>query len=148
MPYRPVWLAVVLLLGAAAGCQSGRYSTEGFSLAADGNPERGRNAFIALECYQCHDVAGVNLPKPAVPQPTMVVLGGEVDKRLSDAYLTTSMINPSHALAPYPKDRITAGGVSRMPSYADRMTARQITDVVAFLQANYRLRNPGPGYAY
>ena len=148
MSYRPAWLAVAALLGAATGCEPGRYSTNGFRLPSDGDPERGREAFIALDCRNCHEVTGVNLSRPALTAATVVVLGGDVDKRPSDAYLVTSMINPSYALAPYPRERITTGGVSRMPSYADRMTARQITDVVAFLQANYRVRNAVPEYMY
>jgi hypothetical protein len=55
----------------------------------------------------------VDLPRPTVQPPVPVTLGGETDKRLSDAYLVTSMIYPSYALAPYPKDQITRGGVSR-----------------------------------
>lgn len=147
MPYRWTRLAVALLLGAAAGCQSGRYTTKGFSLPADGNPERGRNDFIAFECYKCHAVTGAGLPSATLPAELTVTLGGEVDKRLSDGYLVTSIINPSHALAQYPKNRITTSkGASRMASYADRMTVRQLIDIVAFLQANYRVRNPSPDY--
>jgi hypothetical protein len=66
------------------------------------------------------------------------VLGGTVDSKLSDAYLVTSIIYPSYELAPYPKDKITSGGQSRMPhDYADRMTVRQLADIVAFLQSRY-----------
>jgi mono/diheme cytochrome c family protein len=49
------------------------------------------------------------------------------------------MIHPSYELAPYPKAEIANGGQSRMPSYADTMTIRQMTDIVAFLQAHYRV---------
>lgn len=98
-----------------------------------------------LGCHSCHAVAGVDLPKPTVQPPVPVALGGEVDAKLSDAYLVTSMIYPSYELAPYPKDQITSGGVSRMPAYADKMTVRQMVDVVAFLQSRYIVR-PTPQY--
>jgi hypothetical protein len=65
-----------------------------------------------------------------------VALGGGVEQKLSDAYLVTSVINPSYDLAPYPKEQITSGGQSRMPyDYAVGMTVRQLADIVAFLQS-------------
>lgn len=77
------------------------------------------------------------MPAPTVQPPVPVALGGEVVHRLSDGYLATSMIHPSYELAPYPKDQITENGHSRMPAYVDQMTIRQMTDIVAFLQAHY-----------
>jgi len=71
-----------------------------------------------------------------------------VDRRLTDAYLVTEVIDPSYRLAPYPKNQIASGGQSRMPHYADRMTVRQLTDIVAFLQAHYTLRPIPPEYTY
>jgi mono/diheme cytochrome c family protein len=133
-------LVVAALLSVGAACNSGRYTSAGFRLPADGNPERGRQAFVNLGCNSCHAVQGVDLPKPTVQPPVPVTLGGEVDEKLSDAYLVTSMIYPSYELAPYPKDQITSGGVSRMPNYADKLTVRQMVDVVAFLQSRYVVR--------
>jgi hypothetical protein len=77
-----------------------------------------------------------------------VELGGEVDRKLSDGYLVTSMIHPSCAFAPLPREKITAGGISRMPAYADKMTVRQMIDIVAFLQSSYTIRQRAPSYAY
>jgi L-cysteine S-thiosulfotransferase len=133
-------LVVATLLSVGAGCSPGRYSSAGFRLPADGNPERGKQAFVQLGCHSCHEVSGSDLPKPSVQPPVPVALGGEVVQRLSDAYLVTSMINPSYELAPYPKEQITSGGVSRMPNYADKMSVRQMVDVVAFLQSKYVVR--------
>jgi len=122
---------------ASAACNSGRYSAAAFHLPPDGNAERGKAAFVALECNSCHEVLGADLPRPTVQPPVPVALGGAVDARLSDAYLVTSIIYPSYDLAPFPKDEITSGGKSRMPRYADRISVRQLTDIVAFLQSRY-----------
>jgi len=122
---------------ASAGCSSGRHSAAAFRLPPDGDVQRGQAAFVALGCNSCHEVTGADLPRPTMQPPVPVVLGGAVDSRLSDAYLVTSIIYPSYELAPYPKDEITSGGQSRMPHYADRMTVRQLTDIVAFLQSRY-----------
>jgi hypothetical protein len=99
--------------------------------------ERGKAAFVALECNSCHEVSGVDLPRPTVQPPVPVILGGATDAKLSDAFLVTSIIYPSYELAPYPKEQITSGGESRMPHYAERMTVRQLADIVAFLQSCY-----------
>ena len=103
-------------------------------------------AFVALGCNSCHEVSGVDLPRPTVQPPVPVILGGPVEARLSDAYLVTSIIYPSYELAPYPKDQITSGGQSRMPHYIDQISVRQLTDIVAFLQSRYFI--PGMPEAY
>ena len=137
MRNRPKLLFVASLLALSAACSRGRYAPADFHLPPDGDAERGKAAFVALECSTCHRVSGVNLPPPTVQPPVPVELGGEVIHRLSDAYLATSMMHPSFELAPYPKAQITSGGRSRMPAYTDRMTVRQMTDIVAFLQEHY-----------
>jgi sulfur-oxidizing protein SoxX len=139
-------LALSGLLSGLVACSPSRYSSRSFALPSDGDPERGKLAFVELGCNACHDVAGVTLPAPAVRPVFNVPLGGEVPKRFSDAYLVTSIISPSHHIAPYPKEQVMENGKSRMPTYADRITVRQLTDLVAFLQANYRLRVPPPEY--
>lgn len=128
---------VLAAIAASAACSSGRHSPAAFRLPPDGDAERGKAAFVALGCNTCHEVAGADLPKPTVQPPVPVALGGTVETRLSDAYLVTSIIYPNYQLAPYPKDQITSGGQSRMPHYTDRMTVRQLTDIVAFLQSRY-----------
>lgn len=138
-------LPIAVLLGAVA-CESGRHSPAGFRLPADGNVEKGKAAFVALECHRCHAVSGVELPPPTVQPPVPVVLGGLVVDEMTDGYLAASIINPSYKLAPYPKELITNGGKSRMPDYADQMTVRQVTDLVAFLQSRYTVRRGSPKY--
>jgi mono/diheme cytochrome c family protein len=141
-------LPTVLLFGIATACNTGRHSSAGFRLPADGNVERGKAVFLELECHCCHEVSGKDLPRPTMQPPVPVRLGGEVTKELTDGYLVTSIIYPSYALAHYSKDLITVGGKSRMPDYADRVTARQLTDLVSFLQSRYTVRRPMREYAY
>ena len=142
----PKVLALVVLIGSGVACTTGRYSSAAFHLPVDGDADRGKVVFVSMGCQKCHAVAGVDLERPTVQPPIPVVLGGEVDHRLSDAYLVTSVIDPSYALAPHPKDQITRDGKSLMPGYADQLTARQITDLVAFLQAHYTVRVMRPEY--
>ena len=137
--------ALIVLVGSAVACTSGRYSSASFHLPVDGDAERGKTAFVSMGCPSCHAVAGTDLEKPSVQPPVPVALGGEVDHRLSDAYLVTSVIDPSFALAPHMKAQ-TLDGESRMPGYSDQLTVRQLTDLVAFLQSRYTVRIIRPEY--
>ena len=136
----PALPAIAVLLGAAVACSTGRHSSAGFRLPTDGDVERGKAAFVALECHTCHEVPGLDLPRPTVQPPVPVVLGRELTQELNDGYLVTSIVYPSYRLAPYPRNLITSGGHSRMPHYADRITVRQMTDIVEFLQSRFTVR--------
>jgi len=135
------YLSVLIVVAfAAAGCQSGRHSTSGFRLPPDGDPERGKLAFVAHKCHNCHTVSGVELPKPETESRAPVVLGGEMAAAMSDSHLFTSIAYPSYKLASIPKERAAANGRSHMPSHSDQLTIREMTDIVEFLQAHYRIR--------
>lgn len=140
---------LTVLAAAGIGCQTGRYSTAGFHLPPDGQAERGRLAFVANKCHDCHTVAGVELPDPPPGSPNPIPLGGVVRAAISDSHLFTSVVHPSYKLANYPKDEVAKQGQSRMPSYAESMTVRELTDIVEFLQAHYQVREtarPSPAY--
>ena len=139
-------LVIAAMLSVVAACDSGRHTTAGFSMPADANLERGRQAFSDLGCPACHRIVNLDLPSPTVQPPVPVVLGGEIDRKLSDAYLVTAMI--SHQLALYPKEQVTSGGMSRMPNYTDKMSVRQMVDLVDFLQSRYIERPMLPTYTY
>ena len=130
--------AAGVLVGLLAGCYPGPKSGKGFHLP-DGNVENGKAAFVELRCHICHRVVGVELPSPVATAPTNIVLGGEVTRITTYGELVTSVINPSHGLAPgFKKEQITDGKLSPMPEFNDRMTVRQMIDLVAFLQSRYK----------
>lgn len=155
--------ATVALAILSAGCDTGPKSGKGFRLP-EGDIERGKTAFIALKCHSCHRVEGVNLPSPtsikpapavssgeqnllrSAPAPTMansVALGGELTWIRTYGELVTSVINPSHGLAPaFKKEQITDGKLSPMPEFNEVMTVAQMIDLVAFLQSRYKKLEP------
>ena len=146
-------LAKSLLLGMLflmAGCRADRHSSAGFRLPVDGDVERGKAAFITLGCNNCHQVTGADLPLPTVQLPVPVVLGGLIGEPITDGHLVTSIIYPAYQLrdqlARYPRAEITRKGEPRMPHYAEKMTVRQLTDIVAFLQSKYVVQRPMPEY--
>jgi sulfur-oxidizing protein SoxX len=142
------FLSIAVLLAVGAGCESGRRSSAGFRLPPDGDAARGMIAFVALGCNSCHEVSGVDLPRTTAPPAVAVALGGDIYHEMTDGYLVTSIIYPSYRMGAYPKDQMMSGGQSRMPHYEDKMTVRQMTDIVAFLQSHYTVRRVAPHYMY
>jgi sulfur-oxidizing protein SoxX len=136
---------VVLLMLLTAAC-NGPKSGAALRLP-DGDVERGKAAFLELKCNTCHTVAGTDIPSPSKDYAyvRVVVLGGEVRQVKTYGALVTSIINPSHSLAPgYPKELITKDNQSAMANFNDTMTVRQLIDLVAFLQSRYELVPPEP----
>ena len=132
------------LVMAVVACDSGPKSASGFRLP-DGDIERGKAVFLELKCNTCHTVSGMELPPPSSTPAVNVVLGGEVTNVRTYGQLVTSIINPSHKLAPgYPKELISVDGKSRMTNFNDVMTVHQMIDLVAFLQSRYKVVLPQP----
>ena len=134
---------IALLLCAAALTGCGPKSGIGFRLP-DGSAERGRAAFAALRCNACHQIEGLDLPLQGTGAAS-VTLGGQTARVKTYGELVTSIINPSHKIAPrYPAEQVAVNGESLM-SFAylnDIMTVQQLIDLVAFLQASYEVVPP------
>ena len=150
---RPI-IATVLLatLGfGLGGCQPEPESAIGFRLP-DGDAAAGRDAFLYMQCNQCHTV--VNEDLPAVPgfDAPYVELGGKVTRVKTYGELVTAIINPSHKLADgYPEDLVSEDGKSKMYVYNQYMTVQELTDLVMFLQPHYEVEPPVykyPTYPY
>jgi len=130
--------------GTVWGCrqpslESQQRSPRGFVLP-DGDAVRGREAFVALRCSSCHEVAGLEdeLPRPIATPETGVKLGGLAMRNPADGELVTSIINPSHRLYPAgEEERIVSGGGSRMANLNEAMTVQNLIDIVAFLHERY-----------
>ncbi|MDJ0654890.1 MAG: c-type cytochrome [Xanthomonadales bacterium] len=142
-----IGLGLVLL----SGCNGDPRSARGFRLP-DGDAEAGLEAFIDMECNQCHTVRGEELPIIPGQDPPYFELGGEVTRVKTYGELVTSIINPSHKLATgYAKEVIAVGDESKMEVYNEFMTVQQLTDIVMFLQTHYDVRIPEhryPTYPY
>ena len=108
--------------------------------------EAGRATFVSLQCNACHSVDNVDQRVEEGAKPKMSIgLGGEVARIATYGELVTSIINPSHRLAPgYQVEDIADEGESKMKNYNDVLTVRQLCDLVAFLQSEYELRKYEP----
>lgn len=127
-----------LLIGVA--CQETAPSSPKGMVLPQGDIQHGRQAFVDLKCYSCHEVAGLEkeLPRPSATPAVDVVLGGLAMREPTDGELLTAILNPPHELYPGgEEERITIDGTSRMANYNDMITAQQLIDLVAFLHDRY-----------
>jgi sulfur-oxidizing protein SoxX len=138
--------SVLIALGAvltalAAGCAG----TTIFSFPVEQSDiTAGRQAFIDHRCHQCHSIAGERLPPLAGADRPILELGGPTTIVRSYADLTTSIINPQHAISERYRDQLLLRTElpleSPMPMpNLDTMTVRQLIDIVAFLDSKYEV---------
>ena len=129
-------------IAAIGSCERDFMSENGFRLP-DGDPIRGKEVFVYLQCNQCHTVSGLELPVIELADSPHVELGGRVTKVKTFGELVTAIINPSHRLADgYPIEEISESGESKMPGYNNYMTVQELVDIVIFLQPHYELFVP------
>jgi hypothetical protein len=135
-------LALVPSLAALAGCSP--ESPFGFRLP-DGNPAAGQEAFVTLHCNACHEVSGV--PIEYLEGVAHVPLGGKTTRVKTYGELVTSIVNPSHKIAPPHREAGAEHRGESLMTYAylnEVMTVQQLIDLVAFLQPTYEVVQPPP----
>jgi mono/diheme cytochrome c family protein len=96
-----------------------------------GDPLKGREVFVKLECYSCHAVKGERFPGPSADiGPELSAMGA-----LHDAgYFAESIINPN-AVIDKGKGYEAADGSSKMPSYNELVTVQEVIDLVGYLRS-------------
>jgi L-cysteine S-thiosulfotransferase len=111
-----------------------------------GNTQRGREAFVALECHACHRIADVEIQPHPNPSSVSVALGGHTPRIETYGDIITAIVNPSHRLAR--SYRVVAGRREPSPMQAqflnDVMTTQQLVDIAAFLRTEYEYVPPPP----
>lgn len=147
MKARSVLTLIVVGLFALSACdQDTVMSQRGFRLP-DGDAQAGREAFLYMQCHQCHSIKGELLPGIPGQEPPYVELGGTVTQVKTYGQLVTAIINPSHKLATgYARDVVSDDGTSKMYVYNDHMTVKELTDIVAYLQPTYEVVAPSFRY--
>ena len=143
-------LVVALMLASLAtlsACdRDAMMSSKGFRLP-DGDVEAGREAFLYMQCHQCHTIEGVELPVIPGQDRPYVELGGKVTYVKTYGHLVTAIINPSHELARgYAEEVVAENGESKMYIYNDHMTVQELIDIVMYLQPHYDVVVPQTKY--
>jgi len=117
-------------------------SPRGFVLP-EGNSAKGKAAFVALNCVQCHTVYGIDLPTPPADQAEEIVtLGGPRQSAKTYGQIVTSIMHPSADIYANEGRYVNAEGASLMPDYKSEMTVEQLVNIVTFLQAHYEFFVP------
>jgi mono/diheme cytochrome c family protein len=103
-------------------------------LMPPGDAAEGRTVFVSLECFACHEVRGESFPQtsktPRGTGPDLTGMGGHHPAE----YFAESIVNPNRVIV-QGEGYTGADGLSKMPSYADTMTIKQLVDVVAYLKS-------------
>ncbi|HBK81075.1 MAG TPA: hypothetical protein DDZ83_15640 [Nitrospinae bacterium] len=99
-----------------------------------GDAADGRDAFVKMECFACHNIDGEKFSKkdkdPAKVGPDLSGMGA---MHGDGAYFFESIVNPNRVILKGPgyiKD-----GLSIMPNYSDSITLQEAVDLVAYLQS-------------
>lgn len=97
-----------------------------------GDAAEGRKVFATLECFACHEVKGEEFPAdsktPRGAGPELTGMGA----RHPAEYFAESILDPNRVIVLGP-DYTGPDGLSKMPTYSDTMTLKQLVDVVAYL---------------
>lgn len=111
----------------------------------EGNLEKGKAIYESLACNECHSIPDIAW-KGGIDNLN-IHLGGEVTALKTYGDLVTSVINPSHKVASYYKQKTsTEGSLSKMKNYNEVMTVQELVDLVTFLQSEYKVVSPPTKY--
>lgn len=140
--------ALALAWGAVTIAQDGPIPKDAAASAAKGfrfrggNAEQGKEAFASLNCIQCHTVSGVEVPEPKGKRRFNLKLAEESRfvKRYEDIVL--AITNPRHVVSERYRAILTDAEAQGeiepfMADLTNDMSARQLMDIVAFLDEVY-----------
>ena len=135
----PLYILFFLL----ASCNYGPNSGRGFSLP-EGNVDKGRAAFVELECNACHSVGDIEHVAGHEGLDINVTLGGQATVIKTYGDLMTSVINPSYKTnrRHVYQNFVTEDGESKMVVDYETMTVQQLVDLVTYLESNYQYTPP------
>ena len=110
-----------------------------------GDAGEGKKLFVELECYKCHEIKGESFP-----------VVGEGDKGIGPElsqmagthpteFFAESIVNPNAVIDSQDKEMGFLGpdGKSRMPTYSDVLTVKQVSDLATYLNSLKRDKHSG-----
>ncbi len=123
------FLGVLFSVALFAEGEGGYMGSQGFFIPL-GDPVKGREAFITLKCFTCHQVASdPSLPRPAAKPAPVLARPGMVH---NPGDFADAILSPQHNIV-IDSGGETEAGRSRMGDFADSMTVRQFVDIIAYL---------------
>lgn len=137
-------LSVLLISSGIAATFAGEVDATGKGFRfPGGDAEAGREAFIKLNCVQCHLVQNVKFPEVTTKRRIEVTLAAKLHFVKKYENIVTAITNPRHVVAEQYKALLTkpeqVGGIEPiMPDFTKSMKVRQLMDITAFLDEVYR----------
>ncbi len=105
-----------------------------FTLPPGGDAAHGRELFVNLECYKCHNVRGESFPDVTGDEkyvgPELSGMGGHHPAE----YFAESVLSPN-AVIVTGKGYTGPDGLSIMPSFADSVSVTELLDLVAYMKS-------------
>lgn len=138
------YFVVLILLSGGMLLTSCNEQARGFALP-EGDIEKGVMTYKKLACNECHSIS--NIEWKGGKDNLRIELGGEVGTQKTYGDLVTSVINPSHRVAPRYREKTSAqGDLSKMKNYNEVLTVEELINLVAFLQSEYHIVSPPTRY--
>ena len=110
-----------------------------------GDAVEGKKLFVESECYKCHEIQGESFP---VASENDKGVGPELSQMAGThppEFFAESIINPNAVIDPQDKETgfLAADGTSRMPTYGDVLTVKQVSDLATYLNSLKRDKHSG-----
>ena len=143
---RILLLLPIMLVPGLSGLMAAEPVENGYRFPG-GDPEAGREAFIKLNCIQCHSVTNVELGNLKAARRLELALASKLRFVKKTENIITAITNPKHVITQQYKDILSKteqqGGIEPlMPDLTKDMSVRQLMDIVAFLDEAYRKSLP------
>gem|GEM_PF-1287810 len=105
-----------------------------FTLAG-GDAHEGKKLFGELQCYKCHEIKGEKFPDVASEDKGIGPELSQMAGMHTVEFFAESIANPNAVIDPDAKKQGHVGddGKSKMPSFADVLTVKQLSDLATYL---------------
>ena len=100
-----------------------------------GDPVEGRNTFVQMECYKCHEVKGQTFPAVAAAEKGVGPELSQMAGMHPVEFFAEAIMNPNVVIDPDAEKKGYLGddGKSKMPNYNDVLTIKQALDLASYL---------------
>jgi mono/diheme cytochrome c family protein len=121
----------------AAGGHDGEHGTPKdwkFTLGK-GDAAEGRALFVEIECYKCHEIKGEKFPNVSADEKDVGPELSQMAGMHPIEFFAESIANPDAVIDADAKEQgyVGADGKSKMPSFADVLTVKQLADLATYL---------------
>jgi mono/diheme cytochrome c family protein len=102
-----------------------------------GDALEGKKIFVELECYKCHEIKGESFPLVGNGDKGIGPELSQMAGKHPSEFFAESIVNPNAVIDPQDKEMGFLGpdGQSRMPTYSDALTVKQVADLATYLSS-------------